>query len=230
MPARHAYARQQAESDTASNGHHPRWRRSRPPPRSRPPSCATSCASGCPSYMVPSAFVVLDALPLTPNGKVDRRALPAPGQRRRRARTSFVAPRTPVEECWPASGPSVLGPRARRRPRQLLRARRPLAAGDAGRLARARGVRRRAAAAHAVRGADGRRAGAQRGEPRRAARGVATRRRSSRRRATAPLPLSFAQQRLWFLDQLEPGAAAYNIPVALRARGRARRRGAASAA
>ncbi len=59
-----------------------------------------------PEYMIPSAFVELGALPRTPNGKVDRAALPAPGSR---AEAVFVAPRTPVEEVLAGLWASWLG-------------------------------------------------------------------------------------------------------------------------
>jgi amino acid adenylation domain-containing protein len=57
-----------------------------------------------PDYMIPKAFVLLDAIPLTPNGKVDRRSLPIPSKTRPELDNAFVAPRTSIEkilaEIW----------------------------------------------------------------------------------------------------------------------------------
>ncbi|MBN1400691.1 MAG: amino acid adenylation domain-containing protein, partial [Anaerolineae bacterium] len=62
-----------------------------------------------PDYMVPSAFVALEALPLTPNGKIDRRALPMPDWGQRDLESDYIAPRTPVEADVAAIFAEVLG-------------------------------------------------------------------------------------------------------------------------
>ncbi len=61
-----------------------------------------------PEYMLPSAFVFLEALPLTPNGKIDRRALPAPDLTQQ-LEENFVAPRTEVEQRLAKIWADVLG-------------------------------------------------------------------------------------------------------------------------
>jgi glutamate-1-semialdehyde-2,1-aminomutase/malonyl CoA-acyl carrier protein transacylase len=62
-----------------------------------------------PDYMIPSAFVMLEALPLTPNGKVDRRALPAPDTSQTSLEQGFVPPHTATEETLAAIWAEVLG-------------------------------------------------------------------------------------------------------------------------
>jgi acyl carrier protein len=62
-----------------------------------------------PPYMVPSAFVFVDALPLSPNGKIDRRALPAPDPARPELEGEYAAPRTPLEEVLAGIWCEVLG-------------------------------------------------------------------------------------------------------------------------
>src|SRR6266567_4488015 len=62
-----------------------------------------------PHYMIPAAFVFLDALPLLTNGKVDRKSLPAPDPLRPKLEEAFVAPRNPVEEVLASIWAQVLG-------------------------------------------------------------------------------------------------------------------------
>ncbi|MGH8965630.1 MAG: condensation domain-containing protein, partial [Actinomycetes bacterium] len=170
-----------------------------------------------PEYMVPSAFVTLDELPLTPNGKLDRRALPAPD---RDAQTSagYVAPRSDVErvvaQAWSEvlgvervgvednffelGGDSILSIRVTSRLRATFgvdvspRAvfTYPTVAGQAAVIASQAGT------------GD---AGALSAIP------LVPR--------DGGLPLSFAQQRLWFLDQFEPDSNEYITPLAVRLRG-----------
>ncbi|HYH81776.1 MAG TPA: amino acid adenylation domain-containing protein, partial [Longimicrobium sp.] len=164
-----------------------------------------------PDYMVPGAFVALDALPLTPNGKVDRRALPAPEGPE--AEQVYVAPRTAAEEVlveiwgevlgvervgvednfFGLGGHSLVATRMVSRVRQAFGVEVPLRA-----VFEAQTVRALAGRVEALRGT---------GEE---APPILPVERSGE------LPLSFAQQRLWFIDRLEPGSAAYNLPVALR--------------
>jgi amino acid adenylation domain-containing protein len=66
-------------------------------------------AESLPDYMVPAAFVVLDALPLTPSGKVDRRALPAPDRGSAAGDSEYVAPGTAAEETVAAIWCKILG-------------------------------------------------------------------------------------------------------------------------
>ncbi|MFE7038368.1 amino acid adenylation domain-containing protein [Streptomyces atratus] len=165
-----------------------------------------------PDYMVPSAFVVLDRLPLTANGKVDRRALPAPGPR---SPGENVAPRTPAERAVAAAwsqvldtdvtsvddnffelgGHSLLATQVTSRLRTALGVEVPVRA-----VFTAPTVAALAAVVAELDTDD-----ADRITP--------------ASRTGGPLPLSSAQQRLWFLDQLEPGRAEYVVPFALHVRG-----------
>lgn len=62
-----------------------------------------------PDYMVPAAFVALQAFPLTPNDKIDRQALPAPPQSRPDLANPLVNPRTPTEEVLVGMSIQLLG-------------------------------------------------------------------------------------------------------------------------
>ena len=183
-----------------------------------PMSCAAFSKTSCPSHMVPAVFVLLDALPLMSNGKIDRRALPAPDRTRPELDKAFVAPRTPTEELlaeiwaqlldiervgihdnfFDLGGHSLLATQVVSRMREAFQVEIP--------LRRLFEVPTVAGLAESIEAA--RQAGQNLLAP-----------------PILPVPrngdlaLSFAQQRLWFFDQLEPGLSAYNIPAAVRLKG-----------
>jgi amino acid adenylation domain-containing protein len=78
-------------------------------PAPAPDECRALVAEHLPTYMVPSAWVLLDELPLTPNGKIDLAALPDPEFDRSAADAEFVEPRTEIERALVEVWSDVLG-------------------------------------------------------------------------------------------------------------------------
>ncbi|MDZ7401244.1 MAG: amino acid adenylation domain-containing protein [candidate division KSB1 bacterium] len=172
-----------------------------------------------PNYMVPAIFIQLEKLPITPSGKIDRRRLPEPDMELLFGRQPYVAPRHPTEEIianffsqildlpqvgihdnfFHLGGHSLLATRLLSRIRDTFQIDLELKSIFEGPT-----VAEIAACVEATRLAQqGLSAPPMTSVPR-----------------DQDLPLSFAQLRLWFLDQLAPGQALYTIPTALRLRGK----------
>ena len=168
-----------------------------------------------PDYMVPAAIVILAKLPLTPNGKIDRQALPAPEEAPTK---TYVPPRTPTEEVlaniwaqvlrldrvgvhddfFEIGGHSLLATQVISRLHRTLKVDLPL-----------RTLFEAPTVAKLTQQIENARAGKE---------GLLAPP-ITRVSRDQDLPLSYAQQRLWVLDQLEPNNPLYNIPRALRITG-----------
>jgi amino acid adenylation domain-containing protein len=169
-------------------------------------------AEALPPYMVPAAIVFMAALPLNANGKLDRRVLPAPTFGDEGA---FAPPEGPVETALAAIWRDVLGAsRIGRHDHFFERGGHSLLAVQV--LSRMRSTLGVEVGLHDVFA-----------HPTLAAlatvaqhAGANTRPALRRQARTEAVPVSWAQQRLWFLDQLDPAASrAYHMPLALRLRG-----------
>ncbi|MAT97567.1 MAG: non-ribosomal peptide synthetase [Anaerolineaceae bacterium] len=167
-----------------------------------------------PAYMVPHRFLFLEAYPLTPNGKVDRKALPDPAKFAL-STDNYVPPRTPIEEAlvniwenllnvprvgiednfFELGGHSLLATQLVSRVRQTLGVELPLRslfeAGTVAALAKVVTQAQDAPVAPRIQVVD----------------------------SADAMPLSFSQQRLWVLDQIEPNLTAYHIPAVIRLEG-----------
>ncbi len=166
-----------------------------------------------PAYMVPSGFVQLESMPLTPNGKVDRRALPAPEWRE--LEEGYISPRTPTESVLEAIWAEVLGlERVSRHDNFFdLGGHSLLATQIISRIREAFQIAlpvRTIFEAFAI--AD-------------LAEAIETTRQAEQQLPVPPpiqavehagdLPLSFAQQRLWFLNQMTGPNPTYSLPMIL---------------
>jgi amino acid adenylation domain-containing protein len=179
-------------------------------------------ASVLPGYMVPSLLIPVDALPLTPNGKLDRKALPDPRDHRSEVHDIGGVPRTALEQrladtfrqvlapvgvTWVGradnffelGGHSLLATQLVARLREQLGVEVPLRA-----VFEHQTVAALAAFIEDMRA----------WQPGLMDAPLATVTRQGE------LPLSFAQERLWFLAQLAPGSTAYHLPAVVRLRGR----------
>jgi amino acid adenylation domain-containing protein/FkbH-like protein len=168
-----------------------------------------------PDYMVPSLFLQIEALPLTPSGKVDRKQLPAP-ESLEQGKQNVAAPGNEIEEKLVAiwrevlalknigtrdnffelGGHSLLAVQVVSRVRQSFAVEVPVAD-----LFAAPTIAQLAAGIAGGKWSDA---------------ATAAIPRSPRNRA---LPLSFSQERLWFLDQLQPGSFTDNVPAAVLLKG-----------
>ncbi|QIP39247.1 non-ribosomal peptide synthetase [Rhodococcus erythropolis] len=167
----------------------------------------TGVGSLLPEYMVPSAFVVLDSIPLTVNGKLDRRALPVPSLQV----AVFRAPTSVVEEVVAQTFADVLGVERVGLDDDFfaLGGNSLIATQVTSRLGQALDASvsvRELFEASTVEGLAAR-LGSHVGGGSRAALTAQDR--------PAQVPLSFAQQRMWFLNQLDRESAANNIPMAI---------------
>ena len=189
--------------------------------RESPPTLAevrTFLKSKLPDYMVPSTFTFLDALPLTANGKVDRHALPAPDDNRLSSASDFGAPRNSTEATIAGIWSEVLGLERVGVDEDFfeLGGHSLLVIQVASRLQKSFGVDVPLRCLFETRTI------AELGrvlEERRSRQQHSPAKTIARAPRNTECPLSFAQQRLWFLDQFHPQSCVYNIPGAVRIRG-----------